>query len=73
MILISPPEIASGLPAWKAFLVRLDAKPLPEDQGWRKARADAVDNIAWFESLPPDAPAWLRLGPTAVAPFKGGV
>jgi hypothetical protein len=56
MILISPPEICSGLSAWKAFLARLDAKPYPDDQGWRKARADALDHIDWFESLPPDAP-----------------
>ena len=56
MMLISLPEIASGLPAWEAFLERLDAHPAPDDRSWVSARAEAVDMIAWFRARNPKLP-----------------
>ncbi len=55
-MMIDEPELADGLPTWERFLARLDADSAPTDPDWVRVRATTVDTIAWFESLPPDAP-----------------
>ena len=62
---INLPELASGRGAWRAFLARLDDAPEPDRGAWVKARASAVDMLAWFEAHPEVVPPGEREAPAA--------